>query len=98
MEFLATFEITGLSDLPPEQVRELREQEKNRGEEHIAAGRLLRMWRVPGQQAAIGLWRVADADELHEHLSGLPLFPYMKVTVAPLARHYLEEGPAFAAR
>ncbi|MGE0066286.1 MAG: muconolactone Delta-isomerase [Solirubrobacterales bacterium] len=98
MEFLVTFEIAGLSELPEDQIRDLRQQEKDRGEEHIRAGRLLRMWRLPGQQAAIGVWNVADADELHEHLSGLPLFPYLNVSVAPLARHYLEEGPAFAER
>jgi muconolactone D-isomerase len=96
MEFLVTFEITGLSALPEEEVLELRQQEKDRGEEHIRAGRLLRMWRLPGQQAAMGVWRVADADDLHRQLSELPLFPYLRVTVVPLARHYLEEGPAFA--
>lgn len=98
MEFLVTFEITGLSALPDDQVAELRAQEKDRGEEHIRAGRLLRMWRLPGRQAAIGVWSVEDADELHLHLSELPLFPYLKATVVPLARHYLEEGPAFAER
>ncbi len=30
---------------------------------------------------------VADADELHNILSSLPLFPYMDIRVTPLARH-----------
>lgn len=97
MEFLVTFEITGLSALPEAEMLDLRRQEKEAGESHIAAGRLLRMWRLPGQQAAIGVWKVADADELHQHLTELPLYPYLRLTVVPLARHYLEEGPAFAA-
>jgi muconolactone D-isomerase len=30
---------------------------------------------------------VADNDELHTLLSGLPLFPYMDINVTPLAKH-----------
>ena len=30
---------------------------------------------------------VANNDALHEALSGLPLFPYMKISVTPLAKH-----------
>jgi muconolactone D-isomerase len=98
MEFLVNFNIVGLNALPEEEVLDLRRREKEAGERHIRKGRLVRMWRVPGRQAAIGLWRVRDADELHQCLSELPLYNYLDVTVAPPARHYLEEGPAFAER
>jgi muconolactone D-isomerase len=30
---------------------------------------------------------VADNDELHTLLSGLPLFPFMDIKVTPLAKH-----------
>ncbi len=30
---------------------------------------------------------VGSVDELHQVLSGLPLFPYLDVRVTPLARH-----------
>jgi muconolactone D-isomerase len=30
---------------------------------------------------------VESNDELHNILSNLPLFPFMKITVTPLARH-----------
>ena len=30
---------------------------------------------------------VESVDELHELLSGLPLFPYLDIRVTPLARH-----------
>ena len=30
---------------------------------------------------------MADNDELHDLLSGLPLFPFMDITVTPLATH-----------
>ena len=37
---------------------------------------------------------VASPDELHELLSGLPLFPYMDIRVTALARHPVALGPA----
>lgn len=33
------------------------------------------------------LFDVADHDELHTILTGLPLFPYLDVRVTPLAQH-----------
>jgi muconolactone D-isomerase len=47
------------------------------------------MWRVPGRRANVGLWEAADASELHELLSSLPVFPWMNIQVRPLAEHYL---------
>ena len=55
--------------------------------ELAAEGALLRLWRVPGRWANIGLWRAGDATALHEALSSLPLFPWLDVRVRPLARH-----------
>lgn len=98
MEFMVYFDVVGLDSLPEEQVLELRRREKEAGEGHMREGRLVRMWRVPGTRSAIGLWRVADSDELHGHLSSLPLYNYLEMVVKPLARHYLEETPAFAGR
>lgn len=98
MEFLVNFDVVGLDSLPEEQVLDLRRREKEAGEEHMREGRLLRMWRVPGSRSAIGIWRTSDADELHRHLSSLPLYNYLEIVVRPLARHYLEETPAFVQR
>jgi muconolactone D-isomerase len=47
------------------------------------------MWRIPGRRANVGIWQAADASELHESISSLPLFPWMDVRVRPLADHYL---------
>jgi muconolactone D-isomerase len=37
---------------------------------------------------------VESADELHALLSGLPLFPYLDITVTPLAAHPSAIDPA----
>ena len=42
---------------------------------------------VAGRYANVSVFDVESADELHELLSGLPLFPYMDIRVTPLARH-----------
>jgi muconolactone D-isomerase len=42
---------------------------------------------VAGQFSSISILDVADHDELHDILSSLPLFPYMRVEVMALARH-----------
>ncbi len=54
-----------------------------RGRELRAAGSIVRMWRVPGRRANVGIWSTANASELHEAIS-LPLFPWMDVRVTAL--------------
>ncbi|MST31460.1 muconolactone delta-isomerase [Acidimicrobiaceae bacterium USS-CC1] len=78
-------------DWPPgrgEQLRrELAEAEGRRARELASAGLLVRLWRVPGRWANVGLWRAEDATELHAALCSLPLHPWMQVTVTALAVH-----------
>jgi muconolactone D-isomerase len=42
---------------------------------------------VAGRYANVSVLDVSSVDELHELLSGLPLFPYLDIRVTPLARH-----------
>ena len=92
MEFLVRIEIC----LPPEMAAGEREdlgaRERIRGMALRDAGNLLRIWRVPGRQANFGVWQAADATELHDLLTSLPLFPWMKIEVQALAIHPLEAG------
>jgi muconolactone D-isomerase len=80
--------------LPPDMSADQREgllaAELRRGRELKAAGSILRIWRVAGATRNVGVWQTADATELHELISSLPLFPYMDVTVTALARHPVE--------
>ena len=65
-----------------------REAERARG--YRRAGVIVRIWRIPGTRSNIGIWSAASASELHDKLSALPAYPYMKISVQPLAQHYVE--------
>jgi muconolactone D-isomerase len=91
MEFLVEIRISTPLDMPPVEREELLARERDRGQELRAAGTIVRIWRVPGRWANVGIWQAADATELHDAISSLPLFPWMTVDVAPLAMHYLEQ-------
>jgi muconolactone D-isomerase len=86
MEFLVHIEVGPLKGDADAQ-NALIEQEAARARELAAHGILHRLWRVPGRRANWGIWVVDDADQLHAAISSLPLFPYLTVTVHPLARH-----------
>ncbi len=66
--------------------------ERARAVELIADGVLRRLWRVPGRWANWGVWRAADADELHQAIASLPFFPWLDVRVHPLAAHPSDPG------
>jgi muconolactone D-isomerase len=89
MEFLVQVDLRPV-DIDAEEERRLRVEERNTGQGYRREGVLTRIWRLPGRRSSISLWKVADADQLHERLSGFPLFQWMEITVTPLARHYLE--------
>jgi muconolactone D-isomerase len=54
-----------------------------------AARRIVHIWRIPGRQANVAIWSCVDADELHRSLTSLPAWPWMDITVRPLAIHPL---------
>src|SRR5918995_393683 len=45
------------------------------------------IWRCVGQYANLSIFAVDSNEQLHQILWGLPLFPYMTITVTPLAAH-----------
>jgi muconolactone D-isomerase len=50
-------------------------------------GKWLHIWRVAGKWANTSIFKVNDADELHDILSSLPLYRYMEIEVIALSRH-----------
>jgi muconolactone D-isomerase len=62
-------------------------REKAYAQEVQRSGRWPHLWRVVGEYANYSVFDVASNDELHSLLSTLPLFPYMKLRVTPLAQH-----------
>lgn len=87
MEFLVHIEIALPPGMPEVERRELYAAESAQAASLATAGRLVRLWRIPGRTANWGLWRANDATELHDALTSLPLWPYMDIEVMPLARH-----------
>lgn len=87
MEYLVRIDI----NWPPEAAEALRseifDRELAQGQLLARAGKLRRLWRVPGRWANWSLYDVRDATELHEALTSLPLYPWMDIQVHPLAEH-----------
>ena len=73
--------------IDPARFDRLKAEEKARAQELQREGKWLHLWRIAGQYANVSVFDVADHDELHAILSALPLFPFMRIEVTPLARH-----------
>lgn len=74
-------------DMDPAVKADLVAREKELAQEVQRSGRWPHLWRVVGEYANVSIFDVESNDALHEVLSSLPLFPYMDVTVTPLATH-----------
>ena len=74
-------------DADMEQIRALSATEIEMARNLQRQGKWLHIWRVTGKWANTSIFRVNDADELHEILTSLPLFRYMDIEVIALNRH-----------
>jgi muconolactone D-isomerase len=90
MEFLVQIEVSLPGDMPEQQRADLLAAERERGLELRRRGVIERIWRVPGGLRNVGIWQARDTTELHEAISALPLFPWLRAEVTALARHPLE--------
>lgn len=92
------FQVQIVIRIPPgadmEQIRALSVAEIDLARDLQRQGKWLHIWRVAGKWANTSIFKVRDADELHEILSALPLFRYMEIEVIALSRHpaSIEEG------
>ena len=87
MEFLVEIETRWPPDGDPDRRAALGAAEGARARELAAQGILKKLWRIPGTWKNVGLWDAADATALHAALSSLPLFPWLTISVRPLAAH-----------
>ena len=87
MLFMAEMEVRLPPEMPPERAEALKAREREYSQALQRDGRWLHLWRVAGRYANVSVLDVGSVDELHELLSGLPLFPYLAIRVTPLARH-----------
>ena len=77
----------GARDLERLTAERLKAAEKAVSQKLQQEGKWRHLWRIAGRYANISIFDVADNDELHALLSGLPLFPFMQMKITPLARH-----------
>ena len=87
MLFLVHMEVELPPDMPASEADAIKAREREYAQALMRDGRWVHIWRIAGRYANASIFDVASNDELHELLSGLPLFPYMDITVTPLARH-----------
>jgi muconolactone D-isomerase len=87
MEFLVHIEVLWPPDGDATRRDALVAAEGARARELAEQGTIVRLWRIPGRWANWGLWSAADATALHAAISSLPLYPWLSVTVHPLAAH-----------
>ena len=87
MLFLAEMGVHLPLDMPSEELEELKAREREYSQAAQRDGRWPHLWRVAGRFANVSVLDVDSIDEVHEVLSGLPLFPYLDIRVTPLARH-----------
>lgn len=94
MEFLVQIKVNWPPNGDPALKERLMAAEVSRARELAEAGKVHRLWRVPGRWANVGIWDAKDASDLHEAISSLPLFPWLDVTVTALAKHPSDPGLA----
>ena len=87
MLFMAEMAVHLPPHMPTELADELKVREREYSQSIQRDGRWPHLWRVAGRYANVSIFDVASIDELHELLSGLPLFPYLDIRVTPLVRH-----------
>ncbi|UEL28389.1 muconolactone Delta-isomerase [Pseudarthrobacter sp. L1SW] len=87
MKYLVHMDVNIPADLPAAEVAETKAKEKAYSQELQRSGKWPEIWRVVGEYANYSIFDVDSNDELHEILQNLPLFPYMEISVVPLAKH-----------
>jgi len=87
MLFLVRMDVQVPHDLPADTFEEIKAREKAYSQDLQRQGKWQALYRVVGEYANYSVFDVESNDELHTLLSALPLFPYMKLHVTPLAKH-----------
>lgn len=87
MEYLVNIRLSIPPSMDEQAYKELVITERARAASLAEAGKLIRMWRVPGRRENWGLWQAESASELHDILASLPAWPWMDLDVHPLAEH-----------
>jgi len=87
MLFLVRMDVTPPAHLSAAAFEDIKQREKDYAQALQRDGSWRHLWRVVGEYANYSVFDVASNDALHALLAELPLFPYMKIQVTPLAAH-----------
>jgi muconolactone D-isomerase len=87
MLYLVRMDVSIPTDMDPAEADSIKARERDYSHGLQASGKWVELWRVVGEYANYSVFDVGSNDELHDILSGLPLFPYMAISVTPLAKH-----------
>lgn len=87
MLFLVRMDVNLPADMPSEEAAAIKAVEKAYSQDLQQQGKWRHIWRVVGEYSNYSVFDAESNDELHTMLSGLPLFPYMDISVTPLAKH-----------
>jgi muconolactone delta-isomerase len=91
-EFFTTLTISIPERTPSDLVEEVDAREADQARELAEQGRLLRLWRLPGEHRTLGLWRAGNAEEMGTIVASLPLRPWTQVETVQLAPHPSDPG------
>jgi muconolactone delta-isomerase len=86
-EFLTSFTITVPPGTPGPAVDDAEAREAGRARQLAKQGHLRRLWKLPGQRHALGLWRAQDAAQMQSIVESLPLNVWMTTEITPLTQH-----------
>ncbi|MGI4860715.1 MAG: muconolactone Delta-isomerase [Janthinobacterium lividum] len=87
MLFLVKMDVDIPASLDPAHAARIKAEEKAYSQELQRTGVWRHLWRVVGQYANYSVFDVPSNDALQDVLSQLPLFPFMRIEVTPLAQH-----------
>jgi muconolactone delta-isomerase len=91
-EFLVEIELD-VARQDADYIDSLKVREAERAKELAVQGMLIRLWRIPGRWANVGLWRADTEAELWKVLDALPLRSIMRITVRPMDVHPNDPRP-----
>lgn len=87
MLFCVRMDVSIPRDLDPAEREDLVARERAYSQELQRGGEWAHIWRIVGLYSNVSIFDVASNARLHEILSSLPLFPYMRIEVTALTEH-----------
>ena len=72
---------------PADEIEDIKQRAKAYSQQLQREGTWRHICRVAGLYANVSIFDVRDADQLHQILMALPLYPFMEIRVEALCRH-----------